>query len=544
MRVCLVCPYSWSVPGGVQSHVAGLAAALRGLGAEVEILAPADGPAEGVLPLGRSLPVPSNGSVQRVALSPATVARTARLVRSRGYDVVHVHEPFLPAACLTAVVAARVPVVATAHMYRRALLWYAVFAPLVRLAVRRVDVLLAVSAAAAEYVRRGTGRTAEIVPNGIDYAGLASLDGRDRRGGRILFVGRDEPRKGLSVLLRLPPPAGGDGARARRPQRQLRRARAGARPPGGRRPAARARPRGRPRGAVAGRRELRDRAARGDGRRPARRRERHPRLPPARAGGGRPAGAARRPGRPGRRARRAARRRGAAPQAGRGRAPRGRRLRVAASRAARARRVRAGGCRSADGRSRLRVKGRSARPFTDRASRRRVGLAYAAKTSSSPSASCSRARASLSSWRTRSRVSPSSLPIVSSDAGSESKPKRSSMIRRCRSGRSATARWTRCRRTDSTASSAGSAVDSSANRSPSSESPSEPRPWFRETESTASSASSTCSSFSLVACASSSGVASRPSLAWSSAEARLSLILRSWTCTGIRIVFDWFATAR
>src|SRR5579875_2882742 len=163
MRVCLVCPYSWSVPGGVQSHVAGLAAALRGLGAEVEILAPADGPAEGVLPLGRSLPVPSNGSVQRVALSPATVARTARLVRSRGYDVVHVHEPFLPAACLTAVVAARVPVVATAHMYRRALLWYAVFAPLVRLAVRRVDVLLAVSAAAAEYVRRGTGRTAELV---------------------------------------------------------------------------------------------------------------------------------------------------------------------------------------------------------------------------------------------------------------------------------------------------------------------------------------------------------------------------------------------
>src|SRR5579875_503975 len=364
MRVCLVCPYSWSVPGGVQSHVAGLAAALRGLGAEVEILAPADGPAEGVLPLGRSLPVPSNGSVQRVALSPATVARTARLVRSRGYDVVHVHEPFLPAACLTAVVAARVPVVATAHMYRRALLWYAVFAPLVRLAVRRVDVLLAVSAAAAEYVRRGTGRTAEIVPNGIDYAGLASLDGRDRRGGRILFVGRDEPRKGLSVLLRLPPPAGGDGARARRPQRQLRRARAGARPPGGRRPAARARPRGRPRGAVAGRRELRDRAARGDGRRPARRRERHPRRPPARAGGGRPAGAARRPGRPGRRARRAARRRGAAPQAGRGRAPRGRRLRVAASRAARACRLRAGGCRPGDGRRRLRVKGRSARPFT------------------------------------------------------------------------------------------------------------------------------------------------------------------------------------
>ena len=77
-------------------------------------------------------------------------------------------------------------------------------------------------------------------------------------------------------------------------------------------------------------------------------------------------------------------------------------------------------------------------------------------------------------------------------------------MRRCRSGRSATARWTRWRRTDSTASSAGSTDDSSANRSPSSESPSEPSPWFSEIESTASSASTTCSSLSRVASASSS----------------------------------------
>ena len=109
--------------------------------------------------------------------------------------------------------------------------------------------------------------------------------------------------------------------------------------------------------------------------------------------------------------------------------------------------------------------------------------------SSSPSSSCSRWSASDSSWRTRSRVRPSSLPIVSSEADSPPNPKRSSMIRRCRSGRSATARWMRWRRTASTASSAGSTDDSSANRSPSSESPSEPRPWFSEIESTASSAS-------------------------------------------------------
>jgi phosphatidylinositol alpha-mannosyltransferase len=195
MRAGLVCPYSWSVPGGVQSHVAGLAAALQALGVETEILAPEGGD----VPLGRSIPIPSNGSVQRVALSPATIARTARAVRRRGYDVVHLHEPMLPAACLTAIAAARVPIVATFHMYRRALLWYAVFAPVVRFAARRLDASIAVSPAAAEYARRGTGREAEVIPNGIDYDVLAALE-PERTGRRILFIGRDEPRKWLCVL--------------------------------------------------------------------------------------------------------------------------------------------------------------------------------------------------------------------------------------------------------------------------------------------------------------------------------------------------------
>jgi phosphatidylinositol alpha-mannosyltransferase len=200
VRVALVCPYSWSVPGGVQSHVTGLAAALRGRGLEVEILAPADGPVRDVLPLGRSVPIPSNGSVQRVALSPAAVARTARAVRRRGYDVVHVHEPMLPAVGLSALTAARVPVVATFHMFRRELLWYAVFAPVVRAAARRLGARIAVSASAAAYAGRALPGPIEVIPNGIDYDRLAALAG-DRRGNRVLFVGRPEPRKGLDVLL-------------------------------------------------------------------------------------------------------------------------------------------------------------------------------------------------------------------------------------------------------------------------------------------------------------------------------------------------------
>jgi phosphatidylinositol alpha-mannosyltransferase len=197
VRAGLVCPYSWRVPGGVQSHVSGLARALSPLGVEAEILAPEGGD----VPLGGAVPIPSNGSVQRVALSPASVRRTVRAVRGRGYDVVHLHEPMLPASCLTALAASRVPVVATFHMYRQALLWYAVFAPIVRPAARRLAGCIAVSPAAAEYARRGTGRRAVVIPNGIDYEELAGIEPR-RGDRRVLFVGRDEPRKGLEVLRR------------------------------------------------------------------------------------------------------------------------------------------------------------------------------------------------------------------------------------------------------------------------------------------------------------------------------------------------------
>lgn len=200
MRVALVSPYSWSVPGGVQSHIGGLAEALRARDVDVEILAPADGPADGVLALGRSVPIPSNGSIQRVALSPAAVARTARAVRRHGYDVVHLHEPMLPAVCLTAIAAARVPLVGTFHMFREELLWYRVFRRVVRAAAARLAARIAVSPASQEYAARTVPGTWDVIPNGIDYDGLAALRG-ERTGRRILFVGRAEPRKGLGVLL-------------------------------------------------------------------------------------------------------------------------------------------------------------------------------------------------------------------------------------------------------------------------------------------------------------------------------------------------------
>jgi phosphatidylinositol alpha-mannosyltransferase len=204
MRVALVCPYSWSVPGGVQTHVAGLRDALGRRGIEAEILAPADGPAGAIRPLGRTIGFRWEGTVTRVALSPATVARTARALR--GFDVVHVHEPMLPAAGLTAVWAARAPVVGTFHMVGRRPFWYRVWQPVVQPTARRLAARIAVSAAARDFAARVLPGVYDLIPNGIDAAAFAA---GARDGTRILFVGRPEPRKGLPVLLealrRLPP---------------------------------------------------------------------------------------------------------------------------------------------------------------------------------------------------------------------------------------------------------------------------------------------------------------------------------------------------
>ena len=98
MRIAQVCPYSLTIPGGVQSQVLGLARALRDLGHDARVLGPCDGPPPepGVVPLGDSIPLTSNGSVAPIAPDVPCVLRTIRALRDERFDIVHVHEPLVP----------------------------------------------------------------------------------------------------------------------------------------------------------------------------------------------------------------------------------------------------------------------------------------------------------------------------------------------------------------------------------------------------------------------------------------------------------------
>ena len=181
MRIGLVCPYSWDVPGGVQYHVRDLAGWLRQRGHEVRVLAPAED--ESDLPdyltsCGRAVPVRYNGSVARLTFGPVTAGRVSRWLSEGDFDVVHLHEPMTPSASVIALWAATGPIVATFHtstLRSRAML---AAHPLLRPSLERITGRIAVSEDARRTVRRHIGGDAVVIPNGVDVAQFAGATPR------------------------------------------------------------------------------------------------------------------------------------------------------------------------------------------------------------------------------------------------------------------------------------------------------------------------------------------------------------------------------
>jgi phosphatidyl-myo-inositol alpha-mannosyltransferase len=209
MRIGVVCPYSWDVPGGVQEHIRDLAEALIDLGHTVSVISPADDDAalpEYVVPAGRAVAVPYNGSVARLSFGPLSANRVRRWIKDGNFDVLHVHEPAAPSLSLIACWVFDGPIVATVHgATTRSRVLHAA-EPMLRSALEKVSGRIAVSEAARSTLVHHLGGDAVLIPNGVTisrYEKAEPLAGWPGEGGAIGFLGRmDEPRKGLSVLLR------------------------------------------------------------------------------------------------------------------------------------------------------------------------------------------------------------------------------------------------------------------------------------------------------------------------------------------------------
>jgi phosphatidyl-myo-inositol alpha-mannosyltransferase len=215
MKVGIVVPYSWSFWGAVVEHVELQADALRRLGVDTRTMMGNDPPGSftralhprlgrhghpppDVIPVGRSVIVPANGSLPNIVLSPRSVPAVRRALERERFDVLHVHEPMTPAICIAALALARVPCVATFHAHGP-LGWMKIGKPLWGFLADRLDYRIAVSPHARDSASAWLPGEYEVLPNGVLIPPEADAHAREHQ---IVFAGRQEPRKGLHVLLR------------------------------------------------------------------------------------------------------------------------------------------------------------------------------------------------------------------------------------------------------------------------------------------------------------------------------------------------------
>jgi phosphatidylinositol alpha-mannosyltransferase len=214
MKVGIVVPFSWSFVGGVNEHAELQADALRRVGIETRTIIGNDPPGtftralhprhgrhgdppDDVIPIGRSVIVPANGSLPNIVLTPRLPRRFRRVLDRERFDVLHVHEPMTPGICVTALAEATMPVVATWHAAGE-LNWHRLGLPVWGCLMERIDYRIAVSEQARVSVARWLPASYDVIPNGAIIPPAAEPRGREQR---VVFIGRHDPRKGLSVLL-------------------------------------------------------------------------------------------------------------------------------------------------------------------------------------------------------------------------------------------------------------------------------------------------------------------------------------------------------
>lgn len=206
----MVSPYDFTWPGGVTAHVSQLAHELSNFGHEVQILAPHSPSREGndattFVPLGRSVPVPSGGSIARVSLSWWLYRKIRTLLEQESFDIIHLHEPLAPILPLCVLQFSNAVNIGTFHAYYSRQHLYRLSHPIIKRWHQRLHGGIAVSPAALRYVHKTFPMDYKIIPNGIDVDHFADnptpwpeyQDGKTN----ILFVGRLEKRKGLKYLL-------------------------------------------------------------------------------------------------------------------------------------------------------------------------------------------------------------------------------------------------------------------------------------------------------------------------------------------------------
>jgi phosphatidylinositol alpha-mannosyltransferase len=211
MKIALVSPYDFAMPGGVVSHISRLEQQLTGMGHEVKIIAPAskaDTLGDRFIRIGTPRPLPVSGSVARITLSLRIESQIKEVFAREKFDICHLHEPLMPTLCTTVLRLKRCPMVGTFHA-SGGKPWYTMFSPIMKWYLdrwfRKLDGRICVSRPAYDYVNKFFPAEYTMIPNGIDTHhfnnGVSPIEKFTDGKTNILFVGRLEKRKGFEYLL-------------------------------------------------------------------------------------------------------------------------------------------------------------------------------------------------------------------------------------------------------------------------------------------------------------------------------------------------------
>jgi len=208
LRIALVTEYYYPHLGGVCEHVHFFAREARRRGHHVDVITshiPGAEQQPHVIRLGRSQPVYANGSQARITLGWHLRRDMRRALRQGRYDIVHVHSPLTPVLPILAIEEADCPVVGTFHTYFDRSIGYTLGR---RFFQKRLDMLsaaVAVSHSTTVALDRYFEADWQIIPNGIDtdvfHPSAPSPPGLTKDVPTVLFLGRFDPRNGLTTLI-------------------------------------------------------------------------------------------------------------------------------------------------------------------------------------------------------------------------------------------------------------------------------------------------------------------------------------------------------
>ncbi len=221
MKIALVSPYDFAYPGGVTNHISCLEHQLTLMGHEVKVIAPASSAVstfgDRFIPIGKPRPIPTSGSIIRITISLRLASTIKAVLDRENFDIIHLHEPFMPMLCTAVLRFSHTTNIGTFHAFQRSVGYLGhpwsgynfgrpISTMILERRARKLNGKIAVSKPAMEFASKYVPGYYNIIPNGIDLAHFSPdvspidefCDGKLN----ILFVGRLEKRKGLNYLLK------------------------------------------------------------------------------------------------------------------------------------------------------------------------------------------------------------------------------------------------------------------------------------------------------------------------------------------------------